>query len=88
MPHIDLPSLLTGTLIGILAGLVIGYVIWHRNRSENAALGELRWSQLIGSVLAVVSLAVGASDTVTIALIALIPAENVAMGLAKRAEKK
>lgn len=88
MTTLDAVSLVTGALAGVLIGLVIGYVIWYRNRSETAALGELRWSQLFGSILAVMSLAIGASDTVTIALIALIPAENVALGLAKRVEGK
>lgn len=80
-------NLLIGALIGTVTGLFIGYIIWSRHKNEAAIFGELKWSQLIASTLVVMCLLMRASDAVTIALVALIPAEAVAISLAKRAEK-
>lgn len=80
-------NLLIGAIIGTIAGLLIGYVIWSRHKNEMMMLGELKWSQLVASLLVMVCLLIKAPETVTIALIALIPAEAVAISLARRGGK-
>lgn len=85
--HIDPMSLLDGLLLGILGGLFIGWMIWERNKTASGIMADLRWTQLIGAILAAVCLLMRAPESVTIAFIALIPAENVALGIAGKDKK-
>lgn len=84
---LDPLNLAVGGIVGFTAGLIIGYVIWSRHKNEMMMLGELKWSQLVASLLVMVCLLIKAPETVTIALIALIPAEAVALSLARRGGK-
>lgn len=85
--HPDIVNLLVGASIGAMVGLIFGYIIWSRNKSTTGALGDLKWSQIIASFLVVACLLMRASDAITISLVALIPAEAVAISLARRADK-
>lgn len=87
LEHIDPVSLVEGLLLGILGGLIIGWLIWERNKTASGIMSDLRWTQLIGAILAAVCLLVRAPESVTIAFIALIPAENVALGIAGKDKK-
>lgn len=85
--HIDPMSLIEGLLLGVLGGLFVGWIIWQRNKTPNGVMADLRWTQLIGAILAAVCLLMRAPESVTIAFIALIPAENVALGIAGKDKK-
>lgn len=83
----DTKFLLIGILVGTLAGLLIGYIIWARTKDSKAALGELKWSQLIGAVALFTCILTNAPEMVTLAMAAMIPAETVALGIAGKVDK-
>jgi len=86
--HLQATSLIIGFIIGSLIGLVIGWLIWQRNKNHSGAMQDLRWTQLIGAGMAAVALFMSAPESVIIAFIALIPAENVALGIAGKGGSK
>ena len=81
-------SLLAGLIIGSVAGLILGWLVWYRSHNHGDAMQDLRWTQIIGAAMAAVALVISAPESVTIAFIALIPAENVALGIAGRGGSK
>lgn len=86
--RIEPTSFLAGLIIGSIAGLIVGWLIWQRNDSHSGAMQDLRWTQIIGAAMAAVALIISAPESVTIAFIALIPAENVALGIAGKGGAK
>lgn len=88
MTHLEVKSLIIGALIGIIAGLILGYVIWRRYRAGGDALNDLKWSQLFAAVLALIALLIEASDAITIALITTITAESVGLSIVRRVNKQ
>lgn len=81
-------TFVTGAIVGSLFGLMLGYMIWNRKRSDGDALSKLTWTQVIGALLLSAYLFTPNPDTaISLALIALVPSEAVGLGVAKGLEK-
>lgn len=80
-------DVLIGAVIGMLIGIMIGWIIRSRTDDLHTALDDLKWSQLIGACGLVLCLLLKAPEAVTIAVIALIPSETVALEIANRGKK-
>lgn len=80
--------LFVGILVGTLAGLLIGYLIWARTKDSDAALGKLTWTMLIGTVITLICIFSKAPDLVTMGAMAMIPAEAVGAGIGKVSRDK